>query len=478
MTDISTTVDRIKSADTVPSPDSLPSGAMSSAALLARIDERSKTMTDTLTPIRQVDPSKPPSRGRGPLLAFAVAAVLILVIGVTTFNVLTGDSQPEVADPVPTTTVAPTTTTAAPPTTLAPLEGLLPANTPPIEVVEALQAEWAAGDIAGAEALIRPDSHFFTDDLASGVAPEILYRSVTGMTSEGECAIGTPPQLEPWTFSFATSVMVTCTDTLTSGLEPGVVVGGGTTAYEVADGWIVEFIIVDYQGALDERTGRDAYRNWVQEFFPTEFATVFNPTTLTMILETEEAQAKHAELIPFFVGDTGPRGELALPADTPLLDVVNEFVTRYDAADIAGYEALLHPASGYETGSNSAGSWFAAVTGMTTERTCTEISPTQVRCEEIAISGLVPGVVVAWFPSTWNGRAGWIWTVEFEEGAELDFANPATALGVAEYRSWVQANDAEAFATLFIGAVSMRLDTPEVRAQHQATIAAYLAATG
>ncbi len=480
MTDTRTTVERIKSANAVPSTDSFPSGALSSSALLARIDERNQTMTDTLTPIRPTDSVKPPRRGRGPLIALAVAAVILLVIGVTSFTILSNDSNPvPPATDAPTTTAAPTTTTVAPaPTTLAPLEGLLPADTPPLEVVEMLQAEWAAGDIEGAEALIRPDSHFFTDGLAPGIARETLYRSTTGMAIENDCAIGTPSQIEPWTFRFATSAMVTCTETLTSGLEPGVVVGGGTAAYEVADGWIVEVIIVDYKGALDERSGLDAYRTCVQEFFPDDFATVFSATSLQIIVETAEAQAMHAELVPFFAGDTGPRGELALPADTPLLDVVNEFTTRYDAADIEGYEALLHPAGAPESLGVGQSSWFAAATGMTTERTCTQVTPTQVRCDEIATSGLLPGTVVAEFPSIWNGRAGWIWTVEFEEAREIDFANPTTGPGVAEYRIWVQENDPDVFGALFIGSLTMRLDTPDIRQAHRDMIQRYLAATG
>ena len=69
MTDTHTTLERLKSANAVPSTDSLPSSALSSVDLLARIDERSMTMTETTTVGYSTEAPEPPKRGRGPLLA-------------------------------------------------------------------------------------------------------------------------------------------------------------------------------------------------------------------------------------------------------------------------------------------------------------------------------------------------------------------------------------------------------------------------
>jgi hypothetical protein len=107
MTDIANAVESTEAANPVPSLLSFPAGALSSDGLLARIDERSLAMTSTQQHIRPTDPGKKPGRLRGPLVAVAVAAVVILVMGLTTLNVFTGGENPVTADPQPTTTEAP-----------------------------------------------------------------------------------------------------------------------------------------------------------------------------------------------------------------------------------------------------------------------------------------------------------------------------------------------------------------------------------
>jgi len=473
MTDMNPTVERIKSANPVPSHDSLPGGAASATALLARIDERSTTMTDTLTPIREIEPSKPPRWGRGPLIALAVAAVVVLLIGVASFSLLSGDEQPVVTErPAPTTTTESPATT----TTVASLpQSPLPADTPALEVVAAIQAEWDAGDISGAEALILPDSLFFTEGVGPGVAREIWYRYATGMTVERECEMGTPPQLASQPPQVPGSEMVTCTETLISGLNPGVATGGGTVAASVIDGWVVDIFIIDYQGGLDERGPIADYRTWLQETIPDRYPDLFSETTLTIIVETPQARQGHRELVPFFVADTGPRPERALPADTPLMDVVAEFHRRWDAGDVEGYETLIHPAIGYPPGNDAWSAWFGAVTGLATERTCTEVDEITVRCREIGSSDFVRGEVELDTEVEYVARNGWILAISFPDGSAL--VQPNNAAGVAEYRRWVQDNDPDAFAELFSGGIVMRLETPELRALHQEKIAEYLAAT-
>jgi len=421
-------------------------------------------MTDTLTPLHKVDPSEPPRRGRGPLLALAVAAVLILIIGVASFSLLNNDEAPVATDPP-----APTTTVASLP------ESPLPADTPALEVVNRLQAAWDAGDIARAESLIWPESPYFTFDVETGISREVMYRSVTGMTAERECVLGAPPQLAERPLLVVGAEMVTCNETLTSGLEPGVEIGGGVVAAEVADGWVTDVIIVDYIGALDERAGLNNYRNWLQETIPDRYPDLFNENTLTIIVETPVAQEGHRELVPFFLADTGPRPERALPAETAMTDVVAEFHRRWDAGDVEGYEAIINPAIGYPPGNDAWAARFADVTGVTAERTCTEVDAITLRCQETATSGLLPGETTA---STvdYVVRNGWILAINFVEG-ESALITPATAAGVSEYRLWVRDNYPDRFDTLFAVGVTMVLDTEEVRELHRQTIAEYLAAT-
>ncbi|HEX9645137.1 MAG TPA: hypothetical protein VGC11_14195 [Acidimicrobiia bacterium] len=113
MNDTTNPVGRIESANPVPSQSPFPAGALSSDGLLARIDERSLAMASTQTRVRPTDAGKQPGRGRGPLIAAAVAVALILIIGLPTLNVLTGDENPGTVEPQPSTTV-PSTVTDAP----------------------------------------------------------------------------------------------------------------------------------------------------------------------------------------------------------------------------------------------------------------------------------------------------------------------------------------------------------------------------
>ena len=77
-----TTIQRIESANSVPSADTLPIGTWSADDLLTRIDERSRPMTDLKpTPTRQPDPGKP-SRWRGPAIALGeLTGLWIYVLG-------------------------------------------------------------------------------------------------------------------------------------------------------------------------------------------------------------------------------------------------------------------------------------------------------------------------------------------------------------------------------------------------------------
>jgi hypothetical protein len=463
MTDMHETLERITSANAVPSPDSFPSGALSSVDLLARIDERSTTMTDTLTPLRPTEPGKPPKRSRGPLIALAVAAVVLLIIGISSFALLSRD------DSGPADTIPP-----APAPTTAPIESVLPPDTPPLEVVAALQAAWDAGDMDLAEALISPDSGYFSNDSGPGIAEEIWYRHATKMTVERECSLDAAP-FETLGLPLGDGVPVSCNETLISGLQPGRIIGGGFFGAEVADGMVTDFYIDEYVGALTEDAAFDGYRSWMEKFNPDAAGDLFRADG-TMIADTNTARIRHNELVAVFVATFGPRTERALPVDTPLLEVVATFQERFATGDIEGYEAIFHPMSGYDSGRDAASSWFAAVTGLVADRQCELVSDTQVRCTETQRSGLAPGTVSEPFTTLWNGADGYVWTVEFPDGPPPTFGSPSAGAGVAEYRAWVEENEPDTFGELFTG-VAMQLGTEELRAAHSEMIATYLAAT-
>jgi hypothetical protein len=105
MTDTQAALERLKAANAVPSGNSFPVGALSSADLLARIDERTTPMTQTAT--HRHDPEQTPKRSHGLLIALGAAAA-VLVIGVSGFLAGTRSGD-EAAATVPTTEAAPTT---------------------------------------------------------------------------------------------------------------------------------------------------------------------------------------------------------------------------------------------------------------------------------------------------------------------------------------------------------------------------------
>jgi len=482
MTDTQTTVERIESANAVPSPDAFPSGALSSTDLLARIDTRSKTMTETLTPIRATDPVKRPGRGRGPLIALAVAAVILLVIGVTSFTILSNDdaAPPATDPPATTTTIAPTTTVTA--TTVAPIEGVLPADTPPLEVVAALHAAWDAGDMDAADALINPDSGYFSQNQGPGIAEEIWYRSATNMVVYRECSIDAAP-FAAIGLPLGDGVAVSCKETLISGLQPGRPVGGGFFGAEVNNGMITNFYIDEYTGGRFENEGLDLYRSWVSLNDSDAYEALFAVDT-TIVVDTAAARAQHNETVAVFVAAvaqsaTGPRAEGALSANTGFLEVVTTFLERWDAGDIEGYEAIFHPDSGYVSGSNSEDVWYNIVTGVVSERDCTLVTATRVQCAEKTFSGLEPGTVIDEFTTIWHGDAGYLWTVgfRFPDGSPEAFTSPVVAPGAQAYLDWVKENEPDLFDDLFVGGLSMKLDTEDARNAHTELVARFLAAT-
>jgi hypothetical protein len=445
-------VELIKSVDAVPSTNALPSGALSSADLLALIDERNRNMTDTKTRRRAGQPTtegvESRRRYRGPLVALASAAVLAVVFIVTT-NLGPGGDGSATAPPV----AAPPVAERAP--------RALPADTPLLEVVTTFMERFDSGDISGYEALFHPDNGY----VSGSDAEASWFGDVTGVQHDRSCELVSETQ-------------VRCVERATSGLEPGTVTDEFTTLWNGADGYILSIEFPD--GAPIEfndptnAPGVAAYREWLERINPDEFAKLFTEAG-AMKLDTNEARSGHRGFVPFFLSSTGPRAEGALPADTPLFEVVSTFIERFDAGDIAGYEVIFHPMAGYPSGQDAETSWFGAVTGMQHERDCEVVGETEVQCTEVAISGLEPGTRSEEITTVWSGADGYIWNIEFPDGAPADFTDPSSGPGVAAYREWVEVNAPDVVGELFLDDSRLILDTEEARAAHRELVARFLA---
>ncbi|MDH3307969.1 MAG: hypothetical protein OEO77_10675 [Acidimicrobiia bacterium] len=455
MTNAQTTVERIKSANAVPSTDSFPPGALSSTALRIRIEERSTAMSNVLTYDRHTEPTEPPRKGRGPLVALAVAAAVVLILGITALNVLSRGTE---VDPA----IQPTQIVPSPEERGA---RALPADTPLLTVVSAFQARWDAGDVAGYEALFHPDNGY----VSGSDATTSWFVEATGTTTERDCVV-----LE--------TTQVSCTERGISRLQPGTVTNTYTTLWTGAEGYIytIEFPDGMPTPVLTNPTdgpGVAEYRSWLEERFPDAFGTLF-VDGMTMTLDTEDVRTNHQGFVDMYVATIDPRSDRALAIETPLLETVATFRDRFDTGDVEGYEAIFHPMAGYRSGTDAMASWFSEVTGTTAEHDCVLVSFTRLECTERAIAGLEPGTISDPYITVWNGADGYIWSIEFPEGAPPAFTDPMESPGVAAYRDWVQTNAPEQFDTLFPDGTTMDLASAELRAGHSAMVERYRVAIG
>jgi hypothetical protein len=437
----------IRSANAVPYADSLPAGALSSSDLLARIDERNTAMTNTKTGLRAAEANSEPttnrSRYRGPLIGLATAMAIAAVVLVATALLPGGEGSP-VAD-------SPRSPRA------------LPADTPLINVVTAFQARFDAGDVPGYEAIFNPAAGY-----VSGTDAEASwFGAVTGIVHERDCAATSETQIR-------------CTERIVSGLEPGTASEQFVTVWNGSNGYLdsIEFPEGSPSEFFDPTNGPGVpdYRSWLERTNPVKLAELF--VGATMKLDTEEAREGHRGFVPFYLSSTGPRADGALPADTPLLEVVGVFQQRFDEGDIAGYEAIFHPMAGYRSGQDAEASWFGAVTGMQHDRECTLVTATQVRCVERATSGLEPGTTSDEIITLWEGADGYIWNIQFPDGPPAEFSDPQSGPGVDAYRAWVETNAPEVFGELFVNGQAMKLDTEEARTAHRDLVARFLADSG
>ncbi len=453
MTNAQRTVERIKSANAVPSMDSFPPGALSSSALRHRIDERKMAMSSNLIYETETELPGPPTKRRGPLVALAVAAAILVVVGIAAISTSSRNDLTPVDQPAITTPVVP-----------APAERdarALPADTPLLEVVATFQERSDRGDVEGFEALFHPENGYVRGSNAEGS----WFAAATGITTQRNC-VALP------------TTQISCTERATSGLDPTVTTSEYTTLWTGAEGYIytVEFPDGFPEPALGDPVdgpGVPEYRDWLEARFPDAFPDLFSNGSAIKV-DTEDARTEHQRFIAMYLASIGPRSELALPADMPLADVVSVFRQRFAAGDVEGYEAIFHPSAGYESGSDAEAAWFSEITGAATEVDCNVVTYTQLRCTERSMPGLVPGTISDPFETIWNGADGYIWSIEFSEGTPSGF-DLINGPGVAAYRQWVETNAPDQFDELFSNGGKVNLLTADLRATHAALVTDYLA---
>ena len=114
MTDTNTILRRLESANTVPSIETLPGGALSSADLLARAEQGISALKEAGPISYSVDWHQPTKRAYGPVIAIAAAAALLVAFGLLASLTPPGDVG-QGDEPPPTTTLAPVAVEAATP---------------------------------------------------------------------------------------------------------------------------------------------------------------------------------------------------------------------------------------------------------------------------------------------------------------------------------------------------------------------------
>jgi hypothetical protein len=255
-----TTIQRIESANTVPSAETLPIGTWSADDLLTRIDERSHTVTDLQTsPRRSTDTSGAP-RWRGPILAVGVA-VAIFVVGVLGFVVGSRSDSP-----------------------VGSAEDSDPAG-----VVTEYLARFTAGDARYVE-LLGPtaiDAIFIADIGAS------RYMAATGMELDADCD--------------AQDSIVTCRVGGTSGLDRSIDYSStGAIVFDVDDGRITSIAFTeDYQPIIDkDKPALGEYAAWVRREHPDKFGDLFVFGT-TLATQTDELVRLQQQMIAQYHEATG-----------------------------------------------------------------------------------------------------------------------------------------------------------------------------
>lgn len=444
------TIERVRAADPIPFSESLPPGALSSGALLALVDDR-HAPAGPLTPL-QID--GPGGGGRGLLIAGLVASVGVLaVVFVVVGLVGPPERRASTTTVPPTTVVAPTT--AAEPATVDPLA--LPADTPPLVVVETMYDRWSAADIDGYRALIDEATAGY--NLAS-FDHAAWYRLLSGVVDIRSC-------------ESRGALVVNCTTSYYSGLAHGQELFQEEAEFTVEDGRIVQIDPLEQLGLFNvgyDRDGLVGYRKWVAENEPHGFDDLFAFGT-SILLHTPELRATHGELMTTYRAETEPTGPLR---DARPIKVVDTYYGHLRAADLETARELVVAASrdADDLVPDADETWYLEVTGMAIGRICDTISPIQVRCDVTFYSGLAPGMEL-------TGRI-LIYTVIEGRIVDIEALGPVESFVVADesamagYRTWLLGADPLAGPELFTADGTIDLDSDESRVAHRRYIAQYL----
>lgn len=274
MTSIDQARARLAAANSVPSPESLPDGAWSPAALLERVNERRDVMSlDTRAEKRA---ARPPGGGRrrGLLTALAAAAAVIAAGAIFVFASLTGDD-----------------------TDVAALSD--------VEIAELWFDHYGSGDIEAYEAMIHPDAtwgpdggdpalkgrYFENDAIRELNTRSSHYIYVTNATVDATCT--------------SLGVQVRCDRTITSGLRPADVISEATALLVIENGLIVDAIWSgDSPPPSTDPFGLSAYRQWVAENRADVLEELFIAGA-TIRLDTPEVRELHRQYVAEFLAATG-----------------------------------------------------------------------------------------------------------------------------------------------------------------------------
>jgi len=215
---------------------------------------------------------------RSPAVAAAGGILLTAVVALVAFALLRQG----------TVGISPPTDAAAAPE--LPIVAVQRAGPDPLDVAERYFRFWDAGDVEGYEELVAPEANLFTQRAAADVAIDSWYRIATGVTLERTCGMSGPGR-------------VRCETTLVSGLQPGVVIAESTpTVLAISGGQIVDFQFPEGFQTISDRdiVGFTAYREWMEDNEPADFRKLFLVPE-TIVVNSPEARARHAELIARFL---------------------------------------------------------------------------------------------------------------------------------------------------------------------------------
>lgn len=258
--------ERLESANIVPSPESLPHGAWSSAALLERVHERRHAVTKTDTTFSAGVAEPRPRRGRGPLVGLATAAAVIVIGAAFAWAGLTAGGDPP-----------------------------RDSDRTDVEIAADWLERWEAGDIDGLEALTSPDMLGGTWQGSSGQRTfhdNARYMAATGIDLAADC--------------IPLGDQVSCSILTISGLSPGTVIDDSTNIFTIEDG-LVAHIQFARPGKMPitADTALLAYRDWLRDRHPEAAAELFADSVLKLLAETPEARAAHQKYVAEFIAESG-----------------------------------------------------------------------------------------------------------------------------------------------------------------------------